>query len=490
MDNDTSYWIIRLLLQRGLAFIYLMAFLVALNQFRPLCGDRGLLPANSFMRLNPFRKAPSIFYLIRGDRAYLLFALFGLLLSLLALTGISDAYGTSLSMSVWFLLWVIYLSYVNIGQTFYAFGWESLLLESGFLAIFLGPAGTSPSWLVIWLFRWLALRVLLGAGLIKLRGDRCWRDLSCLDYHFETQPMPNPLSRCFHRLPPSVHKAGVLFNHVAEVGLPLLFFCPQPVASMAAGGSLLLLLSIIVSGNFAWLNWLSAVICLSPLDGFLLAKFLHLQTAALLPQPPLFQALTWGLVAMVAVKSVQPVRNLISQGQIMNTSFDPCHLVNTYGAFGSITRQRYEIVIEGTDELEMTELTRWTAYEFRGKPGDPHRMPPFIAPYHLRLDWLMWFEAMPIGGLSRWFVQLVAKLLQGDPMTLGLLSKNPFPHLPPHFIRALYYRYSFGKGQWWDRELIGEFFPPMSLDDCAMKTVLARYEQSSADFGRYTARHR
>ena len=463
-DNDTGNWIIRLLLQRGLGFIYLMAFLVALNQFRPLCGDRGLLPAAPFMKLIPFREAPSIFYLFRGDRAYLLFALLGVFLSLLALTGISDAYGTSLSMLVWFLLWVVYLSYVNIGQTFYAFGWESLLLESGFLAIFLGPTGSEPGWLVIWLFRWLGFRVMFGAGLIKLRGDPCWRDLTCLDYHFETQPMPNPLSRLFHRLPPSLHKAGVLFNHLAEVGLPILFFAPQPVATIAAGGSLLFLLSIIVSGNFAWLNWLTAVICLSPLDGALLAKFLPFAPPPLIPQPPLFQALTWGLVAMVAVKSVQPVRNLISEEQIMNTSFDPFHLVNTYGAFGSITRERYEIVLEGTDELEVTEQTDWKEYQFRGKPGDPLRMPPFIAPYHLRLDWLMWFEAMPSRGHSRWFIQLLAKLLQGDPRTLRLLGKNPFPHSPPRLVRALYYSYSFGKEKWWDRELIGEYLPPLSLD--------------------------
>ena len=478
-DSDTGYWIIRLLLQRGLGFIYLMAFLVALNQFRPLCGDRGLLPALPFMRLIPFREAPSIFYFLGGDRHYLLFAILGVFLSLLAVTGISDAYGTPLSMLVWFLLWVIYLSYVNIGQTFYAFGWESLLLECGFLAIFLGPAGVEPNWIVIWLFRWLGFRVMFGAGLIKLRGDQCWRDLTCLDHHFETQPMPNPLSRFFHRLPPSVHKAGVLFNHLAEVGLPFLFFAPQPVAAIAAGGSLLFLLSIMASGNFAWLNWLTAVICLSPLDGFLIAEFVHLDPPPLIPQPPLFEALTWGLVIMVAVKSVQPVRNLISEEQIMNTSFDPFHLVNTYGAFGSISRERYEIVLEGTDEPEVTERTIWKPYEFRGKPGDPLRMPPVIAPYHLRLDWLMWFEAMPYqGGHSRWFIQLVAKLLQNDHQTLRLLAKNPFPHHPPHYARALFYRYSFGEKRWWDRELIGEYLPPLSLEDDAMKLVIARYERS------------
>jgi len=481
MHNDTGYWIVRLLLQRGLGFIYLMAFLVALNQFRPLCGENGLLPAQYYMRLVPFREAPSIFYFLKGDRAYHLCAILGVILSLLTVTGISEQYGTAVSMLVWFLLWVIYLSFVNIGQTFYAFGWESLLLESGFLAMFLGPAATQPSAAVIWLFRWLAFRIMFGAGLIKLRGDECWRDLTCLDYHFESQPMPNPLSRFFHRLPASVHKAGVLFNHLAEVALPILFFAPQPVAAVASAGCLLFLLSIIVSGNFAWLNWLTAIICLSPLGGDRIAAWLSLEPPPFIPQPPLFQALTWGLVVLVAVRSVEPVRNLISKQQIMNTSFDPFHLVNTYGAFGSITRERYEIVLEGTDEEKVTEETDWRAYEFRGKPGDPQRMPPFIAPYHLRLDWLMWFEAMPsMGGHSRWFIHLVIKLLQEDRQTLGLLSKNPFPHHPPRFIRALYYRYTYGKDKWWDRELVGDHLPPLSLEDNALKLVLARYEKSIA----------
>jgi len=477
MDHDSGYWLIRLFLQRGLALMYLTGFLVALNQFRALCGDRGLLPAATFLRLVPFREMPSIFYFLRGDRFYLSFAALGTLLAALAVTGISDAHSTAFSMLVWSLMWVIYLSFVNAGQIFYAFGWESLLLESGFLAVFLGPADTEPSWCVIWLFRWLAFRVMFGAGLIKIRGDECWRDLTCLTYHFETQPMPNPLSRTFHRMPPFVHKTGVALNHVAELILPALFFAPQPVANLAGIGCFLFLLSIMVSGNFAWLNWLTAILCLSALDGSFLAGLFGLAAPVLIPPPQLFQALSFGLVALVAAKSVEPVKNLISKQQIMNTSFDPFHLVNTYGAFGSITRDRYEIVLEGTDAAELSEGTEWRPYEFRGKPGDPFRRPPIIAPYHLRLDWLMWFEAMPSRGYSRWFVHLVVKLLQADRQTLSLLLKNPFPHHPPVYVRARYYCYTFGKDRWWNRELIGDYLPPQSLESDAMKLVLAMFEE-------------
>ena len=179
---------------------------------------------------------------------------------------------------------------------------------------------------------------------------------------------------------------------------------------------------------------------------------------------------------MVVLKSVKPVKNLISKHQVMNTSFDPFHLVNTYGAFGSITRLRYEIVLEGTDEKLVTDQTRWKEYEFRGKPGNPERMPPLIAPYHLRLDWLMWFEAMPSRGISPWFIHLVIKLLQGDRQTLALLSGNPFPDRPPRFVRALFYRYTYGDKTWWNRKLVGTYLEPHAVDDPALKRIMSAYD--------------
>lgn len=162
------------------------------------------------------------------------------------------------------------------------------------------------------------------------------------------------------------------------------------------------------------------------------------------------------------------------------SSFEPFHLVNTYGAFGSITRERYEIVIEGTDEEIVLPTTRWRAYEFKGKPGDPARLPPQVAPYHLRLDWLMWFAAMPSPYYDPWFINLLAKLLENDPGTLGLLRSNPFGEVPPRFVRTLYYRYRFTtagerakNGCWWQRELVGTYFPPVSLTQPAFRATLS-----------------
>ena len=135
-------------------------------------------------------------------------------------------------MGVWLLLWVLYLSIVNVGQTFYAFGWESMLLEAGFFAAFMGPSGMEPSLVPVLALRWMLFRTELGAGLIKLRHDACWRQLTCLDYHYETQPLPNPLSAYFHRLPKAMHRFSVLFSHFVQLVVPFGLFAPQPVAAV------------------------------------------------------------------------------------------------------------------------------------------------------------------------------------------------------------------------------------------------------------------
>lgn len=483
MDGSQEYWLTRLLLQRGVGFIYLVAFLVVVNQFRPLCGEKGLLPVSRFMETVTFRDAPSIFFLWPRDSAFAFFGWCGVLLAMLAVTGLSERFGNALSIAVWLSLWVLYLSFVNIGQTFYAFGWESLLLESGFLAIFLGAADSEPKVLMIWLFRWILFRIILGAGLIKLRGDPCWHDLTCLDYHFETQPMPNPLSWYFHWLPPWLHKSGVVFNHVAEVVAPFFFFAPQPLAAIAGIMTILFQGALIVSGNFSWLNFLTLVLAFSTFNDAQIGRLIPLTVPPASPLTAFHTGMIWCVALLVACLSVRPVRNLFSSHQVMNTSFDPLHLVNTYGAFGSITRERFEIVIEGTDEAVVLPTTRWRAYEFKGKPGDTHHLPSQFAPYHLRLDWLMWFAAMPSPYYDPWFVHLLAKLLANDAPTIALLKKNPFPDVPPLHVRAQYFRYHLTtpderrkNGNWWHRELVGSYFPPVSLHDPEFRTLLDRLE--------------
>jgi hypothetical protein len=164
----------------------------------------------------------------------------------------------------------------------------------------------------------------------------------------------------------------------------------------------------------------------------------------------------------------------------MNTSFNRLALVNTYGAFGSVGRQRGEIVFEGTDEPVVTERTLWREYEFKCKPGDPFRRPCLVSPYHHRLDWQIWFAAMSSPRRYPWTLHLVWKLLHNDPGALGLLAGNPFPRTPPRFIRARFYRYEFAApgdegGAWWTRTLLGDWLPPLSRDDPRLREVLAAY---------------
>lgn len=465
-----------------MGLLFLIAFLNALNQFKPLLGERGLLPVPLFVKEVPFRESPSLFFFIPTDRAFTICSWLGIALSAVIISGLIDR-DTWALFAIWAVLWILYLSFVNVGQIFYGFGWESILLEAGVYAAFLGGSDINSPLAVMWLFRWLCFRVMFGAGLIKLRGDSCWRDLTCLDYHYETQPIPNPLSWYLHYGPQWSRRGGVLFNHFVELIVPFGYFMPQPIASIAGALTIVFQLLIFASGNLSWLNVLTLALAFSCFDDGTLAHILPVRVPLTHPPELIFRTVTAALSLLVVILSIKPVRNLLSSAQVMNTVYNRFHFVGTYGAFGGITRNRYEIIVEGTDETVITDSTKWSAYEFKGKPGDPSRMPPQIAPYHLRLDWLMWFAAM--GSCSRhpWFIHFVAKLLQGDRAMLSQLKKNPFPDGPPRFIRALLYQYRFSTPEvkqktslWWQRERVGVYLPVISLQSPSLHGLLQRME--------------
>jgi hypothetical protein len=466
---DPGYWTSRWVFTRGLALIYLVAFLVALRQFRPLLGSDGMLPIPRYLARVPFRRAPSVFHLHYSDRFFAACCWAGLLLSAAALAGVADRLPLAGWMAGWALLWALYLSIVNVGQTWYGFGWETLLCEAGFLAVFLGPAGVAPPVLVLWLLRWLLFRLEFGAGLIKLRGDPCWRDLTCLRYHHETQPMPNPASRWFHLLPPKLHTVEALANHATQLVVVWGLFLPQPVATAAAVVMIVTQGYLVLSGNFSWLNWLTLVLATPVVDGRVWSAVLPVDPPAHLASPAWFEVLVAVVTAGLLALSWRPARNLFSRRQLMNASFDPLHLVNSYGAFGSVSRIRYEVVVEGTDDVTGGPDAVWREYEFKGKPGDVRRRPPQIAPYHLRLDWLMWFVGLDPGFGGRWLPAFLRKLLEGDRATLRLLRSSPFPpEAPPRWVRVLLYRYRFSTraekretGAWWVRSPVGIVVDPV-----------------------------
>jgi hypothetical protein len=465
-----EYWLSRLVLERGVAAIYLIAFVAAAMQFRALIGEHGILPVPRFLAGLSFWKAPSVFHLRYSDRLFAVVAWSGAGLSLAIVAGAADAVPLGAAMVMWLTLWVLYLSIVNVGQTWYSFGWESLLLEAGFLMVFVGNDRTAPPVLAMWLVRWLLFRVEFGAGLIKLRGDRCWRDLTCLYYHHETQPMPGPLSWFFHHLPKPLHRIEVAGNHFAQLVVPFGLFAPQPVASVAAAIIVVTQLWLVASGNFAWLNWITIVLACSAIDQSSVSALLHV-TAPSMPEPPQwFVGLVIAFTATVLVLSYWPARNMLSPRQRMNASFNAFHLINTYGAFGSVGRTRREVVIEGTDEARITGQTVWKEYEFKGKPGAVRRLPRQWAPYHLRLDWLMWFAAISPGYAQPWLQPFMERLLRNDRSTLRLLQHNPFPETPPRYVRAELYQYRFttwaelrSEHTWWHRARIGMYVRPMTL---------------------------
>ncbi|MDH6438136.1 hypothetical protein M2158_006677 [Streptomyces sp. SAI-144] len=466
MDWFTApdYWLSRLVFQRALAGLYFVAFLAAALQFRALLGERGMLPIPRFVARVPFRRAPSLFQLHYSDRFFALCAWTGCAVAVALAAGLDSLLPLWGGMLLWLVPWLLYLSIVNVGQTWYGFGWESLLLEVGFLAVLLGNDEVAPPVLVLFLLRWILFRVEFGAGLIKMRGDACWRKLTCLDHHHETQPMPGPLSWFFHHLPRPLHRVEVAANHVTQLVVPFLLFTPQPIATAAASLMIVTQLWLVLSGNFAWLNWITIVLAVPALD-------LRGEAPDLPATPLWYEVVVLAVAALLLGLSYHPVRNMISRSQIMNRSFDPLHLVNTYGAFGSVSRIRYEVVVEGTTDDVPRGDSEWKEYEFKGKPGDPRRWPRQFAPYHLRLDWMMWFAALSPAYAQAWFGTMVERLLENDPATLRLLRRSPFPpEEPPRHVRARLFRYRYTTwrelretGACWERTYVREFLPPTRL---------------------------
>ena len=468
----SEYWLARFIILHGLGIMYLLAFLGVLHQFKPLLGEKGLLPVPKFLKLTNFGQTPSIFHVKYSDTFLTIVAWIGIALALTITVGLSEKLPWWGAGGIWAILWLLYLSVVNVGQTFYSFGWETMLLEAGFLAIFLGADKVAVPVLIIWFVRFMVFRVEFGAGLIKLRGDKCWRDFTCLRYHHETQPMPNPLSWFFHNLPESFHKLEVLGNHFFQLIVPWGLFFPQPVAAISAGLIILSQSWLVLSGNFAWLNWLTIILATSGFANGSLEKILPIHIPPALSTPGMYQGAVLLITFVLALLAIRPIKNMFSRRQMMNASFNNFHIMNTYGAFGTVTKERYEIVIEGTGDAAVMPQTKWLEYEFKGKPGNLRSLPRQYAPYHLRLDWLMWFQAFhPPGYYEQWFAMFVQKLLEGDKAVLALLKHNPFPKAPPRFIRARYYLYEFTTpnerketGVWWNRKFMEEYLPPVSLE--------------------------
>ena len=369
-------------------------------------------------------------------------------------------------------LFVLYLSYFYAGQDFTGFQWDLLLLEAGFLAIFL----SSGSRIVIWLYRWFVFRYLFLAGAAKLlSGDPTWRDFTALKYHFWTQPLPTPLAWYAAELPDWLLIGATAATLLVELGIVFLIFLPRRPRAVAACCIALFQALIVLTGNYNFFNLLSIAMCVLLLDDASLRRFLPQRLVTRVrnraPQPGRAATVIATALALVIVPvglnriclsltgSGLPVAGALEQ------LVSPLMIVNPYGLFAVMTTSRPEIVIEGSADGQV-----WREYVFRFKPGPLARRARWSIPHQPRLDWQMWFAALGDRTDNPWFESLMRRLLEGSPPVLALFETDPFPDRPPKYVRALLYDYRFADssiraatGQWWVRQLAGLYFPQVSL---------------------------
>jgi hypothetical protein len=417
-----------------------------------------------------------------------------------------------------FLLWLIYLSLTTVCGEFLSFQWDNLLLETGFLAIFLAPLqlwprlsrGVPPSRLVLWLLRWLLFKLMFQSGCVKLlSGDPAWRQLTALTFHYETQPLPTWIGWYTHQLPAWAQRASAATMFGVELFVPLLIFAPRRPRQFACLVLVVFQGLIFLTGNYCFFNLLTVALCLLLLDDAALKplvrafvrKFLspgpaqvagapwnaflprherRFFSSSIAPRPSPLNLRTWPVQFTVPLAAIAVVTALLQFSGMFRVPvpwprpvlavygwLEPFRSFNSYGLFAVMTTSRTEIIIEGSDDG-----VTWRAYEFKYKPGDVKRRPGFVEPHQPRLDWQMWFAALGTFRQNPWLVNCCLRLLQGSPPVLALLERNPFPTTPPRYIRAVAYDYRFTDfatrrqtGAWWRREGKGEYLPAFSLDD-------------------------
>jgi len=494
--EKTTYLLTRTFFLRGLGAIYGVAFFILARQLDALLGSGGLLPAQRFLdRVSThlgeeaLTTVPTLFWLDASDVTLHIAAWCGIVLS----AAVAAGYANALML---FVLWALYLSFLNIGQQFWGYGWENYLVELGFLAIFLCPLLTTKPLpenhpthpVVIWLLRWVLFRMMLGAGLIKLRGDPCWLELTCLETFYETQPNPHPLAWFWHQAPSWLLASGVILNHVVELIAPFLLFGPRRVRHVGGGLMIGFQVLLIVGGNLAFLNWLTIVNALACFDDSLLRRVLPkpLRDSAwqrAMYTPPAdtrkrARDVIVGILALgVAILSIAPIANLASSDQRMNTTHDPLRLVNSYGMFGSISEIRLEAVVRGTLD-EPGPDAEWQEYVFPCKPGPVTQRPCLVTPYHHRLDWQIWFTPLT-QRQDPWLVHFLYKLLIADPVILDQLADDPFRGERPRAVRVDFYQYRFAAPDtpdWWEREHKKTFIGPLTLDNERLIDVLRDWD--------------
>jgi hypothetical protein len=472
LSKQSSYPLTEALFLRLLGLTYLAAFGSFWPQIVGLIGSNGIVPAApslSIMRgelgsMRAFMLAPSFFWFGINDSLLLCCCWLGCAAALILASGF-------LSRTAAAICWILYLSLVSVGSPFTNFQWDALLLECGFLALFAG----SP-WLV-WAYRALLFRLMFESGIVKLlSGDPNWRSMHAIRYHFLTQPLPNPFAYYIYRAPVWLLDSFTAATLLIELFAPFLLFGPRRIPQIGVTLLMLLQFTIILTGNYAFFNFLSLALCLWGLDDHMfrpLTRFLR-RGCRTVPDGSsrmarVLRATASTILAALILLGLIQIIQMLRPGfgrpfRATLAALAPVEILNTYGLFAVMTTTRPEIIIEGSNDQ-----VNWQEYSFPYKPGELHHSLPLVAPYQPRLDWQMWFAALGTYSENRWVGNLMYRLLTGDSVVIKLLNPPPFAK-PPRYMRALLYNYTFTTpqerartGAVWKRELRGTWFGPVSL---------------------------
>jgi predicted DCC family thiol-disulfide oxidoreductase YuxK len=461
---------------RVLGLIYLAAFVSFGLQVTGLIGSQGILPLQEDLQglvAEYGRDAhwlfPSVFWLDAGNTTLQAVCVAGVAAALLLV-------GNILTRLMLPLLFVLYLSLVYAGQVFMSFQWDFLLLEAGFLAIFL-PYG---SVIILWLFHWLLFRLRFLSGAAKLlSGDESWVGFTALNYYFETQPLPHVGAWFAHQLPEWLLRVGVGGVFFVELVVPFLMFLPRRPRQFAAWATIVMQLFIMLTSNHNFFNLLTIALCLLLFDDRAVRRVragrLQAVMSSSLAVPGRVATTTAAILAVLVVSSSLSMMRVTFTRQPLPAFNEPVvralvqwHVVNNYHVFPVITTERPEIIVEGSNDGR-----DWRAYEFRYKPGEPGQRPGLVMPHQPRLDWQIWFAALrpPYTRTSYFMHGFMQRLLEGSPDVLALLEHNPFPAQPPAYVRARLELYRFASpaehaatGAWWVRKSLGTYLPPASLE--------------------------
>ena len=468
-----QYDVVTFLFLRAFGLIYLSAFVSFAVQAQGLIGSHGILPLADLVNAvhaqagpERFYYMPMVFWWSASDLAIRTACWTGTTLSVLLVFNL-------LPRLCLFLLYALYLSLLYGGQDFMTYQWDLFLLEAGFLSLLMSFARTPG----IWVLRWLLFRFMFMSGLVKLEsGDPNWWNLSALSYHFLTQPLPTPFAWYAAELPGRVLTFACGSMLVIELILTFLIFGPRRLRFCAGFGIALLQGCIFITGNYNWFNLQTLLLCLllfddAALQGILPARldpFLRAHGSVRRPRRVIAVPASLLALLIVFLSVVEMEERLGGKpptfAKTLDAYMEPLHITSSYGLFAVMTTERDEIVIEGSpDGVE------WREYEFRYKPGDIARRPPWNIPHQPRLDWQMWFAALEDPRRLRWFPHFLQRVLENEPTVMALLQSNPFPDKPPLYVRAALYDYTYAdraekaKGSWWKRRSLGLYYPVVRL---------------------------